>query len=100
MIFELHIRDDGTVFWPGVDTGITTVAAHNPKRKIIALKIAGQSTWTGSGKIYGAAHYTVYEYKILGRCEKGKYGAKSAGIVIQVDELSGVLQWNARSKSK
>lgn len=97
MRFKLDIFNDGVVRWHGVDTGVTTVIAHNPKRKIIALKTAGHTTWDGAGKLYDAAHYTVYEYELLGEFEKGnRFGITSSGIVIEIDELFGALRWNVR----
>lgn len=96
MNFELHIRDDDSVYWPGVDTGKATVVAHNKNRKLIALKISGHTTWAGDGKLYGPAHFTVFEYKQIGTFESGQYGAKSPGIIIETKELFGVLNWPTR----
>lgn len=90
MRFRLFIYDDGRVDWIGVDTGKTTVVAHNPKRAIIALHIAGHSAQSGYRRIYGPAHYGVYEYK--------KVYAERDRIEIEIDELFGVLHWNVRGK--
>ncbi len=90
MRFELDILDDGTVRWHGVDTGVTIIMAHNPKRKIIALKIAGHTSWDGEGKLYDPAHFAIYKYKLV--------ADYSDGICIEVDELFGVLHWNVRGK--
>lgn len=98
MRFKLHIRDDGTVNWEGVDTGVTTVMSFNPIAKLVALKIAWHTTRSGSGPLYGPAHYAVYRYEVDQKFPAGFCGARSPGIIIIVDELFGELNWNVRSK--
>ena len=85
MRFKLDILDDGTVRWHGVDTGVTKVVAHNQDRKIIALKIGGHSTQSGFERIYGPAHYGIYEYEIA--------ATYTDGICIEIDEDGDVRIW-------
>ena len=92
MRFKLDIFNDGHVRWHGVDTGVTIVMAHNPKRKIIALKIAGHSSPSGQERLYSPAHFAIYEYELV------ENYPDSVAICIEIDELFGVLHWNVRGK--
>jgi hypothetical protein len=99
MNFKAYVGHDGNVYFPGIDTGVTKVVCRNPKRKIIAFKTAGHTSPSGQSQIYGPAHYTVYEYELLGTFDRGdRYGIKSSGIVIELNELFGVLRWDVRGK--
>ena len=90
MRFKMDVLDDGSVRWHGVDTGETKVVADNRERKILALHIAGHSAQAGYKRIYGPAHYGIYEYEIV--------AVYKDGICIEIDELFGVLHWDVRSK--
>lgn len=83
--FAITINDDGTVQWHGVDTGKTKVLDMNEKKKLIALHIAGHTTWHGVGRLYGEARIGVYEY------EDGPSERE-----IFLTDLFGELDWKSR----
>lgn len=83
--FAVTINDDGTLTWHGVETGKTKVMDMDEDNKLIALHIAGHTTWTGSGPLYGAARFEVHQY------EDGPSHRE-----IFLTELFGCLQWKPR----
>ena len=99
MRFEAYICDDGNVWFPGLETGATKLATINDDKHLMVVKTAGHRYMSGQDQLYGAAHFTLYEYVHLRKFNVGSCIAfrDQKGYVVEIADCCGVMQWPVRS---